>query len=326
MKARPKRRPPLRGLRERFESEWAVLEQLLSRAEVVGLAGLSVVEVRNVVRLYRRVVSSVALAREQAVDPPLVEYLERLTARAHVALHGTTRPTRPSLRRFVGLEIPRAVRRIAAELAASTVAVALGIILGAVLTAKDPAWFFAFVDDALALVISPAEQTSVLAAALDPTLTAALWSRAVWLALFALALGVAGGGPGLIALFCSGTMAGALAALMVGRGLGEQLVTWLAPHAAATGLAFLLFGAVGLSLGRALVRPRRVPMPVSLRSAARNGAVVVVGATALLVVGLLSRTLVGACDASAWVRVLIGWGHIVWISLWLFPLSPKGRG
>lgn len=325
MRATPRRRPPRLGLRGQFEAEWIELEQLLTLAESAGLSGLSIVQVRRAVRLYRRLVSAVALAREQAIDPPLVEYLEQLAARAHVALHGTTRPTRRSLRRFVGSEIPQAVRRIAPELAAATVAVALGVLLGCVLVTLDPAWFFAVVDDKLAFGHSPAEQSAVLARGLDSALSGAVLSRVVLLALAALALGVAAAGPGLVALFAGGTIAGGFAALMVGRGLGFALLAWAGPYVAPAGMGMLLFGAVGLALGRALLRPEREPVLVVLRRTARETGVVLVGATALLLVGLLSRAVLDQFGPPAWARLLIGWVHIIWIALWLFPPSRKGR-
>ena len=325
MRTRARRRPPRLGLRARFEAEWAELEQLLGLTESVGLSGLSVVQIRRAVRLHRRLISAVAFAREQVVDPPLVEYLEQLAARSHVALHGATRPTRRSLRRFVGSEIPRAVRRIAPELAAATVAVALGVLLGVMLVLRDPAWFFALVDDGLLVGHSPAEQSAVLAAGLDHAFAGALLTRAALLALVALALGLVGGALGLVALFAGGTLAGGIGTVLFARGLGFHLLTWAAPHLPATGLAVVLFGAVGLSLGRALLSPQRDPVPLVLRKVARNGAVVLVGATALVLVGLLSRFLVSTYAPPDWARLLIGWVHIIWIALWLFPPNARRR-
>ena len=112
---------------------------------------------------------------------------------------------------------------------------------------------------------------------------------------------------------------------MVGRGLAFELLVWAGPYLAPTVVGMLLFGAVGLALGRALLRPERDPVLVVLRRVAREGAVVLVGATALLLVGLLSRAAMTHFAPPDWARLLIGWVHIIWIALWLFPPSRKGR-
>jgi uncharacterized membrane protein SpoIIM required for sporulation len=279
--------------RRRHEPDWLELAALVDRALLRGLGRLEAMEVQTLTRLYRSVTGGLALAREIVLDQALIAYLEALTARAYLALHGSTRPRRHSLFGILVREIPRAVRRVRTELGMAALLLVLGVAVGWVLTLVEPAWFYAFVDDTLAAGRSPAERTDHLEATLyaysddGDALTefaGRLFMHNAEIGFLAFALGFVAGVPTAFLLFANGLTLGAFAALFVERGLGLAFAGWLLPHGIPELAAVVLCGAAGLSLGRAVLFPGLRGTGPSLQDAGRNAAVVVGGATVLLLV------------------------------------------
>jgi uncharacterized membrane protein SpoIIM required for sporulation len=312
--------------RRRHEPDWLELEGLVERALRRGLGRLEAIEVQALTRLYRRVVGSLALAREIVLDQALIAYLEALAARAYLALHGSTRPRTRSLFAVLLREIPRSVRRVGVELAMAAALLGLGVAVGWVLTLVEPAWFYAFVDDALAAGRSPAERTEALQATLyaystdGDVLTAfagRLFTHNAEIGFLAFALGFVAGLPTAFLLFTNGLTLGAFAALFVERGLGVAFAGWLLPHGVPELAAVVLCGAAGLSLGRAVLFPAVDGTGPSLQRAGRNAAVVVAGATALLFVAAVFEGIVRQVVLDDTVRLSIAAGLLLVITAWL---------
>lgn len=287
--------------RRRHEPDWLELEGLVDRALARGLGRLEATEVQALVRLYRRVMGSLALAREIVLDQALIAYLEALAARAYLALHGSTRPRTQSVVAFLLREIPRAVRRVRGELVWAAALLGLGVAVGWMLTVVEPGWFWAFVDDGLAAGRSPAERTPTLEAMLyshstdHDVLTAfagQLFTHNVEVGFLAFALGFVAGLPTACLMFTNGLTLGAFTALYVERGLGIAFAGWLLPHGVPELAAVLLCGAAGLSLGRAVLFPGTHGTGEALQLAGRNAAVVVVGAILLFLVAALFEGIV----------------------------------
>ena len=318
--------PASLDFRRRNEPDWLELEGLVDRALRGGLGRLEAGEIQTLTRLYRRVMGGLALAREIVLDQALIAYLESLAARAYLALHGSTRSRRHSLFAIVLHEIPRSVRRVGTELAMATALLVLGVAVGWVLTMVEPAWFYAFVDDGLAAGRSPAERTTALEATLyasseDGGILAAfaghLFTHNAEVGFLAFALGFIAGVPTAFLLFSNGLTLGAFAALFVERGLGIAFAGWLLPHGVPELAAVVLCGAAGLSLGRAVVFPGIHGTRASLQRAGRNAAVVIVGATTLLLVAAVFEGIVRQVVLDDTVRLSIAGVLVLVVAAWL---------
>jgi uncharacterized membrane protein SpoIIM required for sporulation len=320
--------------RRRNEPDWLELESHVDRALRLGLGRLELVEVQALTRLYRRAVGSLALAREIVLDRVLVEYLEALTARAYLALHGATRPRAHSLVGLLLHAIPRAVRRMRAELAVAAGLFALGVAVGWVLTLVDPAWFYAFVDDGLAAGRSPAERTQALEATLYATsddgqflgaFAGQLFTHNAEIGFLSFALGFVAGVPTAFLLFTNGLTLGAFTALFVERGLGVGFAGWLLPHGVPELAAVVLCGAAGLSLGRAVLFPGVQRTAAALQQAGRNAAVVVGGATLLLLVAAIFEGVIRQIVVDDAVRLTIAAIELVVLAAWLVLGGRRGE-
>ncbi|HET6585451.1 MAG TPA: stage II sporulation protein M [Nannocystaceae bacterium] len=318
--------PASLDFRRRYEPDWIELEALVDRALRRGLGRLEASEVQASIRLYRRVMGSLALAREIVLDAALIEYLEALAARAYLALHGSTRPRTQSWLALWLREIPRSVRRVRGELVMAAALFGLGIALGWVLTIVEPAWFWAFVDDTLAAGRSPAERTATLEAMLYTHSTdggvltqfaGRLFVHNVEIGFLAFALGFVAGLPTACLMFGNGLTLGAFAALYAERGLGLAFAGWLLPHGVPELTAALLCGAAGLSLGRAVVFPGIRGVGQALQQAGRNAAAVVAGAILLLLVAALFEGIVRQVVLHDGVRLTIASVEIALVVAWL---------
>src|ERR671938_126905 len=79
------------------QPHWVQLEQLLARSEGNGLRHFDAEHIEALGRLYRQVMSDLAIARRDFPDDQLTVWLNALAARAHLRLY---RAPAPSWRRF----------------------------------------------------------------------------------------------------------------------------------------------------------------------------------------------------------------------------------
>lgn len=275
--------------RRQRESEWIELSELVDRVLKGGLGRLGDDELERLPRLYRSAVASLAVARRTALDRALVAYLEALAARAYLAIYGTRKTRRGALVTALVETFPQRVRAMRGELIASVAITALGTLVSFVLVTADPAWYFAFVDPALAGGRDPSASTADLRQVLyDSSGNAALSLFASFLfvhnagiGISAFALGFVAGVPTAYLLFQNGLMLGAFIALYASRGLTGELLGWLLPHGIPEIGAVILCGAAGLALGRAIVLPGALTVRRSLAEAGRRAAIVVLGSVLL---------------------------------------------
>ncbi|MCZ7680180.1 MAG: hypothetical protein M5U28_16000 [Sandaracinaceae bacterium] len=155
--------------RRQREKDWLELGDLVDRVLKGGLSTLDEDELERLPSLYRSAVASLAVARRTALDRALIAYLEALAARAYLAVYGTRKTRRGALLSSILEIFPRRVRALRWELCASFGITALGTIVSFVLVMADPAWYFAFVDPALAGGRDPSASTEDLRAVLYDT-------------------------------------------------------------------------------------------------------------------------------------------------------------
>lgn len=278
--------------RER-EKSWADLEELLRRAERVGLRRLSFEDLRRLPTLYRLAVSSLSVARAISLDRNLLDYLTNLVSRAYVVVYATKQRPWTAITDFILRRFPRSVREFRLQLALALLLLGLGVLTGYLMTGADIEQYHHLVPQDLAAGRGPGTPTEELRAGLysEENATARLHLFANFLfthnakiGLLSFALGFAAGIPVLFLLFYNGLVLGALAALYADRGLGAEFWAWVLPHGVTELLAVCLFGAGGLVLGSALLFPGMRSRLENLRDRGRTAALVALGAVAMLLV------------------------------------------
>jgi uncharacterized membrane protein SpoIIM required for sporulation len=93
------------------KNNWQRLEDLLSMVEHSPLGGLSKAEVREFGELYRRAAADLAIARAEARDPKLINYLNSLVIRAHGRIYRADSKGANLIWQFFAKDFPLAFRR-----------------------------------------------------------------------------------------------------------------------------------------------------------------------------------------------------------------------
>src|ERR1700757_446125 len=95
----------------RRKGTWERLETLVALAARRGVRRLSATDIADLGRTYRATTSDLAYARGSEYDAPLVEYLNRLVARAHAYVYGSSAESGGArLRHFFVRDFPVAFR------------------------------------------------------------------------------------------------------------------------------------------------------------------------------------------------------------------------
>jgi uncharacterized membrane protein SpoIIM required for sporulation len=312
------------------EAEWSELESILDRAFSRGPRTLTPDELERLPLLYRAAVSSLNVARKTALDRALVSYLDALVARAYLAIYTTSRPTQSPLRTLFFRKFPREVRRLAGEMSLSFALLAAGTVTAFLLTAHDPEWYFAFVEEGLSAGRNPGASTEFLRSMLYDGEDEALSFFASWLfshnasiGLTAFALGFAAGVPTAFLMFTNGTMLGAFLALYNSRGLLVPLLGWLLPHGVPEISAILLCGGAGFVIGRAILAPGDESVGTALVLAGRRGSVVAAGAVVLFLYAGVIEGVFRQVVTDDVLRFAMAAFNAIWLAAWL---TLGGRG
>lgn len=281
------------SFRRERERSWRRLEALVGRIESSGLRSLTARELAELPVLYRATLSSLAVARSISLDRNAVEYLEALAARAYFAVYGPKETFFQRTARFVGLEFARAVREEWRAVCAAGGVFLAGVVTAVVLMARDPAYYYGFVDAGLAAGRDPTASTEFLREGLFDGgdiaadelgyFSAFLFTHNARVGILAFVTGFLGGVPSAVLLFTTGLMLGGFAGLYHSRGLGLELWSWLLPHGVTELLAVVLCGAGGMLMGAAVVAPGRHTRREALARAGRRASVIVVGAVLMLI-------------------------------------------
>lgn len=324
--------------RER-EAGWRDLEGLVAKAEKQGLRGLTPDELLRLPGLYRATLSGLSVARAISLDRAVLGYLESLAARAYICVYGPQKRLGAALAEFFTERFPAAVRQARWAVLLSTLILLLGCVTSFGLTMANEDWYYSFVSEGMAGDRTPTSTTAGLRDALyeeehDPaglTLFASfLFSNNTRVGLFCFALGFALGIPTAILLFQTGLMLGAFLALYHARGLGPDLLAWLAVHGTTEILALLLCGGAGLMLAGGILLPGPQGRLANLARAGRSAAEIAMGAILLFFVAGLLEGFARQLITDASLRALIGIAALLWWSVYFIgrrtrPIS-KGQG
>jgi len=268
---------------------WERLEALLARAGRRGLRELQAQELFELGRLYRWTTSDLAYAQGHEFDPQIVHYLNRLTARAHAHVYGSTVETsRARIARFFTQTFPAEFRRSWPYIG---LCIALTVVWAAVayaIVAHDPSNAYALLPEE----IVPAHITKSLHDsnfAFTPNASAMMSSLIITnnirVAFLTFAAGIVTVGVGTIYLIIfNALMLGALGALFAHAGFGPDFWATVAPHGVIELTAIQIAGGAGLLIAAGVLLPGRLRRRDAIALNSRRAGVLIAGVTAMLCV------------------------------------------
>jgi uncharacterized membrane protein SpoIIM required for sporulation len=310
---------------------WERLDALVAR---VAGGRLSVAEVEELDRLYRKTIGDFAHARSAFPGTDAEGYLAQLAARAFGTLHRGRRGGWRAAGRLLRSEGPGQVVAHRGALALAAAFLLAGLGLGALATGLDPeGWSW----------LLPAPVREALAAGrlwTDDLLTAApglsggaIARNNLSVAALCFALGLTGGVGTALLLFGNGALLGAVLVAAWRAGLGPGLLGFVAAHGPVELSALVLAGQAGFVLAGGLVSPGEWPRRESLARRGREAArILVLVAPLLLAVAAVEATVSPAGRFPLAARVALGLGLAVatWSYLWragrAVATARAGRG
>jgi len=270
--------------------------------------------------LYRRICQHLALARDRAYAPELVDRLNALALKGHHRLYGTKGVSGNRLADFYLRQFPRCVRgeRL---LVATAIALFFGPLLAIGLAIQidheiayyvlEPGQMAAFQE-----MYHPANPRPGFREADSNVMMFAfyIWNN-VRIGFQTFASGLLFGLGTVFYLVFNGIQIGAVAGHLTQIGFGGPFWSFVSGHSAAELTAIVLSGAAGLRLGAALIAPGRLTRRAALRAAALSAVRLVYGAATLFTlaafieafwspIGALPATLKYAVGLAMWAALL----------------------
>ena len=266
---------------------WERLETLLGTAGRRGLRTLRAPELFELGRLYRWATSDLAYAQGHGFDPQIVHYLNRLTARAHAYVYGSTVETgRARIAKFFTQTFPGECRRSWPYIG---LCIALTVVWAAVayaIVAHDPSNAYALLPEQ----IVPAHITKSLHDsnfAFTPDASAMMSSMIITnnirVAYMTFAAGIVTAGIGTLYLIIfNALMLGALGALFAHAGFGADFWATVAPHGVIELTAIQIAGGAGLLVAAGVLLPGRLRRRDAIARNGRRAGMLIAGVTAML--------------------------------------------
>ena len=323
---------------ERFQAQarprWGTLESLLAALESRPDRRLSPSETEQLQELYAQAAADLNRVTHGALAPELIQYLERLVARAYAELYYAP-PTRPEIwqpRRWLRIftAFPETFRRQSRYFALAVLITVLGCALGGLAVRYDPA----AVD-----VLLPAdylrnpeqrvqEEEQGKGQHLHSTQTEAAFSAElirhnIEVALLAAALGVTFGIGTALLLFENGVLLGAVAVRYAQQGFGLFMTAWLLPHGAFEIPSILIAGQAGFYLARLLLRRRE---DRNVRESMREWLVLIAGLAIMLVWAGMMEAFFSQHHAPVLpygLKVAVGAAELVLLTVYLLVIGRR---
>ncbi len=295
---------------KRRTGTWERLDGLLARAARRGVRGLAAGEVIEIGRLYRATTSDLAYARGREFDRSLLEYLNRLTARAHAYVYGGAAESGSArIGRFYRETFPQEFRRSFAYFAICTALTVACAVVAYVLIRAHPAQAYAVLPKEIVPdEIRKSLHDSNFAFDRDfaPAMSAAIVFNNVKVAIIAFAGSITLGTLTAYIIATNGLMLGGLAALFQNAGFGYDYWATIAPHGVIELTAIQIAGGAGLLIAAGVLYPGRLRRRDAIVANARRAGTLIVGVASMLVV---AGTIEGFISPQRWppeVRVAIG--------------------
>lgn len=269
-------------------SAWERLELLLARSGR-GLRRLDAEELFELGRLYRWVTSDLAYAQGHRFDPQLQHYLNRLTARAHAHVYGSTIESgRARFVRFFAKTFPREFR---ASWRYTGICVALTVLWAAAAYAivrHNPSDAYALLPDWLVPEhITKSLHDSNFAFTPDQSamISSEIITNNVKVAVLTFAGGIVTlGAFTLYLIIFNALMLGTLGALFAQAGFGPDFWATVAPHGFIELTAIQIAGGAGLLIAAGVLLPGRFARREAIVRNGRRAGILIGGVVAMLCV------------------------------------------
>lgn len=278
---------------EKMKPVWDELEHLVQRVRKSGVRSLSAGEIAELDRLYRLTTVHLAQLRGRAVNPALVENVNRLVGRAHAVVYAA--PRFNPLMAVVSFYATGFARAIARTWPYQAVAVGLllfGTVVGYAMAGASPVAAYALVmpgEDIRLPGASREQLEAVLRAGRDQSLrekaafAGMLLQHNTRVGFNAFAGGILGGVPTVMLMTYTGAFLGGYTHFHHEKGAGLEWWAWILPHGITEIGAACLCGGAGLMLGMALLRPGNRTRRQSLTAAGREGLNIALGVIPMFV-------------------------------------------
>ncbi|HEY1428049.1 MAG TPA: stage II sporulation protein M [Candidatus Tumulicola sp.] len=302
------------------EASWLRLDALIAQAGRRGVRSLRGGTAVEAGRLYRSAAADLAYARGREFDSALVEYLNRLTARAHAVIYGAAVESGGGrIGAFFGRTFPREFRRSFGTIAIC-IAITMATAVGSYAVVR------AHPERAVALLPRELVPDRIQKSLHDsnfgfdrsysPAVSAEIITNNVKVAAIAFAGCVTLGILTVYIIAFNGLMLGGLAGLFTNAGYGTDYWATIAPHGVIELTAIQIAGAAGLLIAAGVLYPGRLSRKDAIRANARRAATLIAGVATMLIV---AGTIEGFLSPQRWpANVRIGIGACTAIALILY--------
>lgn len=295
---------------ERRSATWERLDALVRKAGRRSARALQPEEVAELGRLYRATTSDLAYARGRGFDRVLLEYLNRLTARAHAHVYGATNESGfGRVSRFFGQTFPAEFRRSFAYFAICTAITVVTAVLAFTIVGSHPAQAYALLPKELIpdhIQKSLHDSNFGFDRNFSPAMSAMIVTNNIKVSIMAFAGAITLGAFTVYIIAYNGLMLGGLGALFANAGFGYDFWATVAPHGVIELTAIQIAGGAGLLIAAGVIYPGRRRRRDAIVANAKRASTLIVGVAAML---LVAGTIEGFISPQRWppeVRIGIG--------------------
>ena len=305
---------------ERRSATWERLDGLLIRAGRRGVRALQPAEIAELGRLYRATTSDLAYAKGSGFDRVLLEYLNRLTARAHAYVYGATLESGYSrVGRFYGETLPREFRHSIVYTAICTALTVVCAVVAYVLIRTHPADAYALLSSGMIpdeIKKSLHDSNFGFDRSFSPAMATLIITNNIKVAIIAFGGCITLGYLTLQIIVENGLMLGGLGALFTNAGFGYDFWATIAPHGVIELTAIQIAGGAGLLIAAGVLYPGRLSRRDAIMVNAKRAGTLIVGVASMLVV---AGTIEGFLSPQRWApEVRIGIGTVTAVALLLY--------
>ena len=295
---------------------WERLEALAGR---VGREPLTLAEVEELDRLYRRTSGDLAWARSAFPGSDAEGHLAQLNARAFAIVYRRRRGW-AALVELYRDEVPRAFARARGSFLLALALLAAGIVGGALAVAIEPGAAELLVPAAIREAVASQHVWSDDLLSVAPGVGgSAIIRNNVTVASLAFAGGLAFGVITAALLLSNGMVLGAVAAFAWQGGQGHSFLAFVSAHGPAELLALLLAAQAGFRLAGGLLLPGEAPRGALLAARGREGSRLLAVVVPLLVlVGVVEASISPGTAFAPWAKAALGAALAAAVLAWLW--------
>jgi len=292
--------PSLSHFIESRQSRWQELEQLLARSD------FDAQHIQAFGRVYRDVLSDLAIARRDFPDDQLTLRLNELAARTHLRLYHAPAPSWQRLGQFFWTDFARRFRAARAYLGVAAVLLFGPAVLAYVAALVDPTLRDALVPEQLRSVMASGRTWTDIEPGLRPGMATLIFTNNIQVAFLSFAGGVLFGVGTVYVLVSNGLALGGVLGAAQYYSVAPLVWSFISPHAYLELTCIVVAGAAGLMLGDSLLRPGLLLRREALARASRRAVELVLGAAPVLVIAGLIEGFVSPSEAPTTLKLAIG--------------------